>query len=126
MSSRPVTVVTGGGRGIGAATVAHLVDLGHDVAIGYLGDATAADAVVTAARAAGAQVVAVRGDVVDADDVDALFEAAANLGPVTGLVNNAGLTAHSGTSPTPPCRCCAAWSRSTSSGRCCAPAGQPR
>jgi len=96
VTSRSVTVVTGGGRGIGAATVAHLAHLGHDVALGYLSDAAAAEAVVAAARAAGARALAVRGDVADDDDVDALFAEAATLGPVTGLVNNAGLTAHIG------------------------------
>jgi NAD(P)-dependent dehydrogenase (short-subunit alcohol dehydrogenase family) len=95
-AARPLTVVTGGGRGIGAATVAHLVRHGHDVVLGYLSDRVAADEVVAAARALGGRVLSVRGDVVDEDDVEALFAAAAALGPVTGLVNNAGLTAHLG------------------------------
>jgi glucose 1-dehydrogenase len=42
------------------------------------------------------RALAIKADVGDADDVDQLFEAAAELGPVTGLVNNAGLTAHIG------------------------------
>ena len=96
MSARPVTVVTGGGRGIGAATAVFLARAGHDVVVGYRTDAGAAAAVVEAITAAGGRAVAVRCDVRDAGDVDALFAAGADLGAVTGLVNNAGLTAHLG------------------------------
>ena len=95
-AAAPVTIVTGGGRGIGAATALHLARQGHDVALGYLTDRVAAERVVAAVRATGARAVAVAGDVADADAVAALFAAAAELGPVTGLVNNAGLTAHLG------------------------------
>lgn len=94
--TRPLTVVTGGARGIGAAVVAQLAAAGHDLVIGYLSDRSAADQVVAAAAAAGARAVAVRGDVTDQDDVTRLFDAAAELGAVTGLVNNAGLTAYIG------------------------------
>ncbi|SDY32759.1 glucose 1-dehydrogenase [Modestobacter sp. DSM 44400] len=94
---RPVTIVTGGSRGIGAATVVRLALDGHDVVVGYRVDEQAAARVVAAAHAAGARAVAVQADVTDAVDVDALFAAAAaELGPVTGLVANAGLTAHLG------------------------------
>ena len=94
---RPVTVVTGGSRGIGAATAVHLAGRGHDVAVGYRTGRDEADAVVRELVGRGARAVAVRADVTDPDDVDALFAAAAQqLGPVTGLVANAGLTAHLG------------------------------
>jgi NAD(P)-dependent dehydrogenase (short-subunit alcohol dehydrogenase family) len=95
-SPRPLTVVTGGGRGIGAATALHLARAGHDVVVGFLSDEAAAQRVVAAAEQAGARAVAVRGDVSDEDDVARLFDAAGGLGTVTGLVNNAGLTAHVG------------------------------
>ncbi len=95
-SPRPVTVISGGGRGIGAATALHLAHLGHAVALGYLEDRASAERLVTAVRATGVRAVAVPGDVADVDAVDALFAAASELGPVTGLVNNAGLTAHIG------------------------------
>lgn len=96
-SGRPVTVVTGGSRGIGAATVDHLARQGHDVVVGYRSGWEEAAAVVSAAQAHGVRAVAVRADVSEPDDVDALFAAAAEqLGPVTGLVANAGLTAHLG------------------------------
>ncbi|WP_222195905.1 SDR family oxidoreductase [Modestobacter italicus] len=94
--SCPVTVVTGGSRGIGAATAVHLARQGHDLVVGYRSGRAEAEDVVAAARDLGVRAVAVRADVVDPADVDALFAAAADLGPVTGLVANAGLTAHLG------------------------------
>lgn len=94
--ARPVTVVTGGARGIGAATVLHLAAAGHDVVVNYRQDRAAAERVVALVAAGGSRAVAVPADVVEADDLDRLFAAAAELGPVTGLVNNAGLTAHLG------------------------------
>jgi len=94
--SRPLTVVTGGSRGIGAATAVHLAGHGHDVVVGYRSGRDEAATVVTAAQARGVRAVAVRADVSDPDEVDALFAAAGELGPVTGLVANAGLTAHLG------------------------------
>jgi NAD(P)-dependent dehydrogenase (short-subunit alcohol dehydrogenase family) len=97
MTARLVTVVTGGGRGIGAATVLALARAGHDVAIGYREDREAAARVAGTARADGVHAVAVQADVVRADDVEHLFATALErLGPVTGLVNNAGVTAHIG------------------------------
>jgi len=89
-----VIVVTGGSRGIGAATVAALAAGGYDVALGYRQDAAAAERVMAQATAAGARCVAVPADVTQADDVERLFAAAAELGPVGGLVANAGLTGH--------------------------------
>lgn len=87
-----VTVVTGGGRGIGAATCRRLARDGHRVAIGFRSNAHAAERVADAVRAAGTDAVAVRADTSSEDDVIALFDTAARrLGPVTGLVNNAGI-----------------------------------
>ena len=85
-------VVTGGSRGIGAAVCRLLGTAGHDVLVNYASDEAAADAVVTDVEAAGARAMAVRGDVSDETDVRRIFDAAAELGPLTGLVNNAGIT----------------------------------
>jgi NAD(P)-dependent dehydrogenase (short-subunit alcohol dehydrogenase family) len=92
----PLTIITGGGRGIGAATALHLARAGHDVVVNYRDQRDAAEEVVAAVEASGARGLAVRADVVDPSDVDGLFAAAAELGPITGLVTSAGLTAHLG------------------------------
>jgi NAD(P)-dependent dehydrogenase (short-subunit alcohol dehydrogenase family) len=81
-----LTIVTGGGRGIGAAVSDQLSAAGHTVVVAYRSDRAAA----------AAHGHPVRADVSDPDDVDRLFAAAAELGPVTGLVNNAGATMHIG------------------------------
>ncbi|MER5743026.1 SDR family oxidoreductase [Streptomyces sp. NPDC002225] len=90
---RPVTLVTGGSRGIGAATCVRLASDGHDLALGYVRDAEAAERTAAAVRAAGARCVTVRADTAEEADVERLFDTAAEqLGPLTGLVNNAGVT----------------------------------
>ncbi|MGA2528054.1 MAG: SDR family oxidoreductase [Acidimicrobiales bacterium] len=95
--ARPVTVVTGGSRGIGAATVLQLAREGHDLAVGYRTGAEAAGRVVVAATQLGARAVAICADVTREQDVEGLFSSAgAQLGTITGLVNNAGVTAHLG------------------------------
>ncbi|MFD6300136.1 SDR family NAD(P)-dependent oxidoreductase [Streptomyces sp. NPDC060235] len=91
------TVVTGGSRGIGAAVCRRLAEDGHDVVIGYRSDAAAADKVAEEVRAAGRRCLTVAVDTSDAGAVDRLFDAAAaELGPVTGLVNNAGISGPNG------------------------------
>ncbi|WFE20308.1 SDR family oxidoreductase [Solwaraspora sp. WMMD937] len=92
----PVTVVTGGSRGIGAATVRRLAAAGHDLVIGYRTDVGAAEAVRDDIEALGRRAVTVAVDTTDPDTVTALFDTAAELGPVTGLVNNAGVTSRIG------------------------------
>ncbi len=86
-----VAVVTGGGRGIGAATARRLARDGWDIAIGYRSDHESAAAVVAACETEGAAAVAVAGDLSTAQPVVALFDAAATVGPVGALVNNAGV-----------------------------------
>ncbi|MFG2942534.1 SDR family oxidoreductase [Streptomyces sp. NPDC048282] len=91
--TRPVTVVTGGSRGIGAATCLRLAADGHDLVIGYRRDADAAETVAEGVRKAGARGVVVPVDTAVEADVERLFDTAQErLGPVTGLVNNAAVT----------------------------------
>ncbi|MER6197115.1 SDR family oxidoreductase [Streptomyces sp. NPDC001586] len=91
-----VTVVTGGSRGIGAAICRRLAAEGHDVVVGYRSNEAAARAVAADVEAAGQRALAVAVDTADEHGVAALFEAAAVLGPVTGLVNNAGVSGPNG------------------------------
>jgi NAD(P)-dependent dehydrogenase (short-subunit alcohol dehydrogenase family) len=91
-----LTVVTGGGRGIGAAVAERLAGEGHAVVVNYARDAAAAEATAERVRAAGASCRTVRADVSDPEQVDALFDTVAEWGQVTGLVNNAGATLHIG------------------------------
>jgi glucose 1-dehydrogenase len=94
---RPVTIITGAGRGIGAATAVELARNGHDIVVNYVSDSSSADDVVVEALRYGVRALAIAGDVADDDDVAELFErCTSELGQPTGLVCNAGLTAHVG------------------------------
>ena len=89
-----VLIVTGGGRGIGAATARLAAERGYAVCINYLRDEAAAQAVVQDIRGEGGRAIAVRGDVAVEADVLRLFqEADRSLGHLTALVNNAGIVA---------------------------------
>lgn len=85
-------LVTGGGRGIGAATARLAAARGAAVCVNYRENRTAADAVVDEIVAAGGRAVSVGADVSRDADVDRLFETCdRTFGPLTGLVNNAGI-----------------------------------
>jgi NAD(P)-dependent dehydrogenase (short-subunit alcohol dehydrogenase family) len=89
-----VVLITGAGRGIGAATARLAAQRGYAVCVNYLRDRAAAESVVTAIIAGGGRAVAVRGDVAVEKDVERLFqECDRALGPLTALVNNAGIVA---------------------------------
>ena len=88
-----VVIVTGGSRGIGAAIARQLGHAGSAVCINYLQNSEAADAAAAEVDAGGGRAITVKGDTCDRDAMTALYDrATAELGPVTGLVNNAGIT----------------------------------
>ena len=86
-----LTVITGGTRGIGAATAHRLAADGHDLVLGYAGDDDAADATARDVRAHGHQVHVVAADITTDDGV-ARCSHGRPAGTITGLVNNAGAT----------------------------------
>ncbi|OFZ86313.1 MAG: NAD(P)-dependent oxidoreductase [Betaproteobacteria bacterium RBG_16_66_20] len=92
MSARGVIIITGGGRGIGAATARLAAKKGYAVCVNYLRDRTAAESVVHEIRSAEGRAIAVAGDVSSEKDVLNLFqESDRSLGQLTALVNNAGV-----------------------------------
>jgi NAD(P)-dependent dehydrogenase (short-subunit alcohol dehydrogenase family) len=87
-----VLLITGGGRGIGAATALLAAGRGYAVAVNYASNSLAADEVVRAIRAGGGTAMAVQADVGDEAQVMAMFEKVdAKLGRLTALVNSAGI-----------------------------------
>src|SRR5436190_11374269 len=86
-----VMVVTGGGRGIGAATARLAAEHGYAVCVNYRANEKAAWSVVDAIRDAGGRAAAVAGDVAREADVVRVFDAAAEMGRITALANNAGI-----------------------------------
>jgi NAD(P)-dependent dehydrogenase (short-subunit alcohol dehydrogenase family) len=86
-------VVTGGSRGIGAAVARLAGSRDYFVALSFLGNEAAAHGVVKEIRSSGGSAVAIRADVALEADIVRLFqEAEQQLGPICGLVNNAGVT----------------------------------
>ncbi len=85
-------LITGGSRGIGAATALLAAREGYAVAVNYTSNSLAADEVVRQIRAAGGQAITVKADVANEADVVAMFEKVdAKFGRLTALVNNAGV-----------------------------------
>ena len=89
---RKVLLVTGGGRGIGAAAARLAAQQGWTVAVNYTANSLAADEVVRQIRASDGNAMAVQADVAIEAQVMTMFERIdAKFGPITGLVNNAGV-----------------------------------
>ena len=87
-----VLLITGASRGIGAACALRAADAGWDVGVHFHRDAAAAEQVVAQVRARGRRACALRADVADEGAVEAMFGALdTELGPLGGLVNNAGI-----------------------------------
>jgi NAD(P)-dependent dehydrogenase (short-subunit alcohol dehydrogenase family) len=86
-------IVTGASRGIGASTAVLAASRGYAVAINYRSDKTGAEELVQKIERAGGKAAAIQGNVAEESDVKAIFHAAEReLGPISGLVNNAGIT----------------------------------
>ncbi|MER9343648.1 SDR family oxidoreductase [Mesorhizobium sp. M0601] len=91
-ASGKILLVTGGSRGIGAATCRLAARAGYRIAVNYMSNAKAAETVVADIEAAGGEAFAVKGDVGSETDVLAMFEAVdARFGRLDALVNNAGV-----------------------------------
>ncbi|WP_419910487.1 SDR family oxidoreductase [Hoeflea sp.] len=87
-----VAIITGAGRGIGAATAILAARQGYDVCVNYATNADAAEETAQNCRAEGVKAIAVKADIASPDAVTALFERCdAELGPPALLVNNAGV-----------------------------------
>lgn len=87
-----VSIVTGAGRGIGRGIAEVLAEDGSDVAVNYIDEPELAEEVVASIRKAGGRSIAVKADVSNRGEVEAMVEKVWNeLGPVDVLVNNAGI-----------------------------------
>ena len=90
--SRPVLLIAGGSRGIGASTARLGGARGYDVAVNYKTNSNAAASVVDAVRAAGGRAVAVQGDMASEADIERVFaDTADKLGPLTHFVHSSGI-----------------------------------
>ncbi|MBV1831018.1 SDR family oxidoreductase [Komagataeibacter sp. AV436] len=87
-----VVIVTGGSRGIGHAISALLAREGHAVAINYAANAAPAEALARTITEQGGQAMAIKADLSRPEEIRTLFARAQELGPLWGLVNNAGVT----------------------------------
>jgi NAD(P)-dependent dehydrogenase (short-subunit alcohol dehydrogenase family) len=90
--SRPVVLIAGGSRGIGAATACLAAARGYDVAVNFKDNAKAASAVVDAVKSGGGGARAIQGDMAREDDIERVYAEAETMGPIRHLVHCAGVT----------------------------------
>lgn len=96
-AARPVTIITGASRGIGAAIAERLAADGHDLVLTYRSREQDAAEVVRVCEASGARVLLLRVDLGDLDQAASVVpDAITGFGAITGLVNNAGITGRIG------------------------------
>ena len=92
-----VALVTGGGRGIGAATCILLGERGWSVGVNFLSNQAAAERTAAQVEAAGGKAILLRGDTASEVEVKRMFATMlATFGPLTGLVNNAAINGKRG------------------------------
>ena len=90
--TRPVLLIAGGSRGIGASTARIAGEQGYDVAVNYKNNANAATGVVAAVKKSGGKAVSIQGDMAVEADIDRVFDTAAKeLGPITNFVHSSGI-----------------------------------
>lgn len=90
--SRPVLLIAGGSRGIGAATAKLAGKAGYDVAVNYNSNSNAAAGVVDAVKASGGKSIALQGDMGKEADIERVFaETTQALGPITHFVHSSGI-----------------------------------
>ena len=92
----PILLITGAGRGIGAATARIAAARGYDVAVNYKADAQSAADVVAAVKAQGRNALAIAADMAQEPDVERMFKQADALGPLTHFVYNTGVPGRAG------------------------------
>lgn len=88
----PLLLITGGSRGIGAATALAAAREGYDVVLTYAGNQDAAEKVANEIRAAGRNAYVVKANMGDERDIDAMFAAVDAVGGLKAVVYNAGIT----------------------------------
>lgn len=89
---RDLVLITGGGRGIGAATAKLAAARGYDVVINYRSNAQTAARVVSEIEQAGGRAIAVQGDMAREEDVERVYGAVDGFGPLRHLVYSSGVT----------------------------------
>jgi NAD(P)-dependent dehydrogenase (short-subunit alcohol dehydrogenase family) len=90
--TRPVLLIAGGSRGIGASCARLAGSRGYDVAVNYKNNSKAAAGVVEAVKKSGGKAVPLQGDIAVEADIERVFDAAAReLGPITHFVHSAGI-----------------------------------